>query len=151
MHVRCEIFKLFSSLHQCRPKRLQMSNLHSFCLRTRLSYHLLLLYHHNPSHPPSYGHTFFPPPLHLHITFLLPHSSPLQVLPDTVIDVWKGKWQSEMYNVTKAGLKTILSACWYLNLISYGQDWQNVSATFVFCAVNHLCRTFLHYLLIQQV
>jgi len=50
----------------------------------------------------------------------------LTVLPDTVIDVWKGDWQSEMFNITKTGLKTILSACWYLNHISYGQDWQNL-------------------------
>ena len=50
-----------------------------------------------------------------------------QVLPDTVIDVWKGgNWKSEMYNITAAGLKTILSACWYLNYISYGDDWTKV-------------------------
>ena len=56
-----------------------------------------------------------------------------QVLPETVIGVWKGgdDWPSEMFNITKAGLKTILSACWYLDLISYGQDWQNVSRRIV--------------------
>ena len=51
-----------------------------------------------------------------------------QVLPETVIDVWKGNanWPSEMANVTKAGHKAILASCWYLNVISYGNDWPKV-------------------------
>lgn len=50
-----------------------------------------------------------------------------KIEPDTVIDVWKawgkGGWQGEMANVTKAGFHSVLSAPFYLNKISYGEDW----------------------------
>ena len=54
----------------------------------------------------------------------------LKVLPDTVIHVWKGSWQKEAFNVTKAGLKTIISSCWYLNRIHFGVDWPDVSLSY---------------------
>ena len=49
---------------------------------------------------------------------------------NTLIDVWKSNdgnnntvWQHEMEKVTSAGYSAILSAPFYLNIISYGMDW----------------------------
>lgn len=48
-----------------------------------------------------------------------------QLKDDTVVEVWIGnKMEEELQNVTGAGFTTILSAPWYLDYISYGQDWQ---------------------------
>ena len=52
-----------------------------------------------------------------------------EVRPETVIEVWKGgadgsAWPPEMARVTSAGFRTVLSAPFYLNYISYGADWQ---------------------------
>ncbi|XP_054468155.1 beta-hexosaminidase subunit beta isoform X2 [Anoplopoma fimbria] len=45
--------------------------------------------------------------------------------PDTVVHVWiGGRANEEMGKVTAAGYTTILSAPWYLDYISYAQDWQ---------------------------
>ena len=68
------------------------------------------------------------------IIFLCLHG---QVLPNTVIEVWKGgnNWGPEMAAVTKSGLKAVLSACWYLNYISYGTDWEKVGCFSVCVAV----------------
>eukprot|EP00066_Takifugu_rubripes_P013715 XP_011602981.1 PREDICTED: beta-hexosaminidase subunit beta isoform X1 [Takifugu rubripes] len=51
----------------------------------------------------------------------------VKLKPDTIIHVWKGnqeQYQNEMANVTASGYQTLLSTPWYLNRISYGQDWQ---------------------------
>ncbi|XP_040842104.1 beta-hexosaminidase subunit beta [Ochotona curzoniae] len=46
--------------------------------------------------------------------------------PDTVVEVWKGEfYRTELSQITNSGLPVILSAPWYLDLISYGQDWEN--------------------------
>jgi len=52
----------------------------------------------------------------------------VKVNPDTVVNVWKGDFNDTLDRVTKAGLKAILSSCWYLNYISYGSDWPSYYA-----------------------
>ena len=45
------------------------------------------------------------------------------MLPDTVVDVWKGGIHS-LARTTLKGFRSIYSACWYLSRISMGQDWK---------------------------
>lgn len=46
-----------------------------------------------------------------------------EVTPDTIIEAWKKEnWEGVVYNITQAGLRTIVSSPWYLNYISYGSD-----------------------------
>lgn len=40
-----------------------------------------------------------------------------------VVDVWKGGWNVTLSRVVKAGYQAVLSAAFYLNYISYGEDW----------------------------
>ncbi|XP_029797072.1 beta-hexosaminidase subunit beta [Suricata suricatta] len=48
------------------------------------------------------------------------------LLPGTVVQVWKNPaYREELRAVTAAGFPVILSAPWYLDWISYGQDWRN--------------------------
>ncbi|XP_021387480.2 beta-hexosaminidase subunit beta isoform X1 [Lonchura striata] len=48
-----------------------------------------------------------------------------QLKPDTVVQVWMANnYASELSRVTRAGFTAVLSAPWYLDYISYGQDWK---------------------------
>jgi hypothetical protein len=46
---------------------------------------------------------------------------------DAVISVWKGGWQATMAAVTSAGMRAVLSNCWYLDIINddtaWGKEW----------------------------
>ncbi|XP_007941560.1 beta-hexosaminidase subunit beta [Orycteropus afer afer] len=45
--------------------------------------------------------------------------------PGTVVEVWKSdSYPAELTQVTAAGFPVILAAPWYLDWISYGQDWK---------------------------
>ncbi|XP_074488932.1 beta-hexosaminidase subunit alpha [Sebastes fasciatus] len=47
---------------------------------------------------------------------------------DTVLHIWKGtpaSYKAELSKMTKAGMRVLLAAPWYINHISYGQDWRN--------------------------
>ncbi|KAM9695878.1 beta-hexosaminidase subunit beta [Trichechus inunguis] len=45
--------------------------------------------------------------------------------PGTVVEIWKAEnYPKEQTKVTEAGYPIILAAPWYLDLISYGQDWK---------------------------
>uniref|UniRef100_A0A669F5A7 Beta-hexosaminidase n=1 Tax=Oreochromis niloticus TaxID=8128 RepID=A0A669F5A7_ORENI len=47
---------------------------------------------------------------------------------DTVLHIWKGvpaSYEAELRAITKAGYRVLLAAPWYINHISYGQDWRN--------------------------
>ncbi|NXU49997.1 HEXB hexosaminidase, partial [Turnix velox] len=48
-----------------------------------------------------------------------------QLKPDTVVQVWMGNnYAHELSRVTGAGFTAILAAPWYLDYITYGQDWK---------------------------
>ncbi|XP_060151877.1 beta-hexosaminidase subunit beta isoform X5 [Globicephala melas] len=52
-----------------------------------------------------------------------------KLTPGTVIQVWKVEdYTQEQSKVTEAGFPVILSAPWYLDWISYGQDWKKYYA-----------------------
>ncbi|PNJ60786.1 HEXB isoform 7 [Pongo abelii] len=48
-----------------------------------------------------------------------------KLAPGTIVEVWKDSaYPEELSRVTASGFPVILSAPWYLDLISYGQDWR---------------------------
>uniref|UniRef100_A0A8C8RS54 Beta-hexosaminidase n=1 Tax=Pelusios castaneus TaxID=367368 RepID=A0A8C8RS54_9SAUR len=49
----------------------------------------------------------------------------VKIKPDTIVEVWIANlYTLELSRVTRAGFTTILAAPWYLDYISYGQDWK---------------------------
>ncbi|XP_060535041.1 beta-hexosaminidase subunit alpha-like [Cylas formicarius] len=48
----------------------------------------------------------------------------VQTPNNTIIHVWRDNWMDTMYAVTKAGKNAILSACWYLDHLETGGDWE---------------------------
>ncbi|KAI2648223.1 Beta-hexosaminidase subunit alpha [Labeo rohita] len=49
-----------------------------------------------------------------------------QIPQDTVLEIWKGKnYKTELSRMTSAGHRVLLSAPWYINHISTGQDWRD--------------------------
>lgn len=44
---------------------------------------------------------------------------------ETLVHVWKGDWRSTLKNVTSSGKYGLLSACWYLDDLNSGGDWDN--------------------------
>ncbi|GAB5572310.1 beta-hexosaminidase subunit alpha isoform X1 [Prionailurus iriomotensis] len=54
----------------------------------------------------------------------------VKVPPDTIIQVWREEvpvnYLKELELITRAGLRALLSAPWYLNHITYGPDWRDL-------------------------
>nr|XP_012639105.1 beta-hexosaminidase subunit beta [Microcebus murinus] len=49
----------------------------------------------------------------------------VKLQPGTIVEVWKNnRYFDEISKITASGFPVIISAPWYLDLISYGQDWE---------------------------
>lgn len=54
------------------------------------------------------------------------NTSLVQVWKDTSLSPSKMRgWREYVHDLTEAGHQVIVSSCWYINYISYGQDWKN--------------------------
>jgi hexosaminidase len=55
-----------------------------------------------------------------------------QLADDALVQVWKDtelvstfkSWQDYIHPIAQKGYDIVLSSCWYLNYISYGEDWK---------------------------
>lgn len=57
--------------------------------------------------------------------------------PGAIIHIWKSanaeQRSRDLARVTAAGHPALMSACWYLNLISYGADWKSGTSEYYYC------------------
>ncbi|CAL4094781.1 unnamed protein product, partial [Meganyctiphanes norvegica] len=68
------------------------------------------------------------------ITWQDPAERGIQMENDSLVQIWKDVslsptkmkgWREYVQDLTEKGYKVILSSCWYINFITYGQDWKN--------------------------
>ncbi|XP_071531206.1 beta-hexosaminidase subunit beta-like [Panulirus ornatus] len=69
-----------------------------------------------------------------YITWQDPADRGTKMANTSVVQVWKDVslspskikgWREYLHDLTAAGHQVILSSCWYINFITYGQDWKN--------------------------
>lgn len=69
-----------------------------------------------------------------YVTWQDPADRGIEMLNTSVVQVWKDVslspskmkgWREYVHDLTEAGHQVILSSCWYINYITYGQDWRN--------------------------
>ena len=67
-----------------------------------------------------------------YMTWQDPVDNGVKLAPDAVVQVWKDtelvpsfkSWREYILPVIRDNYQVILSSCWYLNYISYGEDWK---------------------------
>ncbi|KAK2153374.1 hypothetical protein LSH36_299g02006 [Paralvinella palmiformis] len=57
-----------------------------------------------------------------------PINKGVKVNESAIVVVWMGNWEESMSRITSQGHYVILSSPWYLNYISYGEDWRTYYA-----------------------
>ncbi|KAK7008180.1 hypothetical protein SK128_024911 [Halocaridina rubra] len=68
-----------------------------------------------------------------YVTWQDPADRGIKMSNTSVVQVWKDVslsskmrgWRDYAHDLTEAGHQVILSSCWYINYITYGQDWRN--------------------------
>ena len=69
---------------------------------------------------------------------------------DAIVQIWKGNaWDID--RVTSQGLRALFSSCWYLDYISYGQDWDKYYMCNQVCECPRLPAITLYVLCCQHV